>query len=176
MVRARSLGWSLGGGGCVVAEVYHVAEASHVAEVSGLKFRAVIKHLGILHHAETLRLDLPWIPAICPERREQQVGNVGIQPDGPWPRSLKAEIRIIGCKVAFVAILEHDFPGPILVSTLHRAGVPFAVIRGNLRIFEEAFHLGPYIDLRSACGQAPALVQTMTSKAVRAFTYQFGTP
>ena len=38
VLRARNLGWSLGGGGCVIAEVYHVAEASHIAEVSGLKF------------------------------------------------------------------------------------------------------------------------------------------
>jgi hypothetical protein len=173
---ARSLGWSLGGGGCVIAEVYHVAEASHVTEVSGLKFRAFIKLLGILHHVETLRLDLPWIPAICPVRREQQVEKVGIQPDGPWPRSLEAEIRIIGCKVFYVAVVELDFLCPSLVLTLHRAWVPFAVIRGNLRIFEEAFHPGPFSKLRSACGQALALVQTITSKALRAFTYQFGTP
>ena len=177
MVRAaRSLGWSLGGGGCVIAEVYRVAEASHVTEVSGLKFRAFIKLLGILHHAETLRLDLPWIPAICPVRREQQVEKVGIQPDGPWPRSLEAEIRIIGFEVVFVVIVELDFPGPILVLRFHRAGVPLTVIGGILGIFEEAFHPGPFSELRSACGQALALVQTITSKALRAFTYQFGTP
>ena len=179
--RVRSLGWSLGNGFGVITEVYHVAEANHVTEVSGLKFRVctVTELLWIVHHAEEPRLDLIWIPAICPVRREQQAWKVGIQPGGPWPRRLEAEIRIVGHEVVLVAIVELDFPGPILVLRFHYAGEPCAGISWFLGIFEEAFYPSPFSDLRSAGSQAPALIQTTCAsqrKALRAFIYQFRSP
>ena len=117
------------------------------------------------------------IPAICPVRREQQAWKVGIQPGGPWPRRLEAEIRIVGHEVVLVAIVELDFPGPILVLRSHYAGEPCAGISWFLGIFEEAFYPSPFSDFWSACGQDLALVQTTLAskhKAQRAFNYQFG--
>jgi hypothetical protein len=86
--------------------------------------------------------------------REQQVWQVGIQPGGPWPRRLKAEIRIIGFDVVLVYIVEYDFPGPILVLQCHYTGVPCTGIRWIVSIFEEAFYPSPFSDLRSAGSQA----------------------
>ena len=109
----RLLDWSLGNGDVIIAEVHHVAEAYNVTEISGLIFCAVQRGmlLRILQHIEKPHLELIWIPACCPVRREQQAWHVGFEPDAPWPRRLEAEIRVIGFDGVFFAIVELDLPG-----------------------------------------------------------------
>ena len=164
----RLLDWSLGNGDVIIAEVHHVAEAYNVTEISGLIFCAVQRGmlLRILQHIEKPHLELIWIPACCPVRREQQVWKVGVQPGGPWPRRLEAEIRIIGLEVVLVAIVELDFPGPILVLRFHYSGEPCAVITWFLGIFEEAFYPSPFSDLRSESNLIPVTARAIPLRNV----------
>ena len=153
------LGWSLGNGDGIIAEIHHVGEDCNVTEVSGLKLGAVrhdgFEILRILQHIKIPYLDFIWLLPCRPVCGDQQVWQIDVQPGGPWP-VLEAEIRIIGLEVALVAIVELDFPGPILVLRFHCAGVPCPDLRGVLSIFEEAFHPSPYSNLRCDSNLIPS--------------------